>query len=51
MKKILYLLLIALSVSCASNKSKGIANNAKEYEDFFVYLETNFSGRDIATNV
>lgn len=52
MKKIaLFSLLLVLTLSCASDKSTRIAKHSQTYEDFFTYLEDNYSGHDIVRDV
>lgn len=51
MKNCGYILLLILCISCASKKSKTITKESKNYEDFFSYLETNYSGKDIVRDV
>lgn len=51
MKNSYFFLLLILCCSCASNKSKGISKDCAEYEEFFAYLESNYSGKDIVRDV
>lgn len=51
MKKLQYLFLITICISCAPTKSKGISADAATYDEFFTYLESNYSGKDIVRDV